>query len=443
LGSIGAAQRAASFAAAMLRIPPISPMTRWRLPTVATRAVAAVAALEFAAASVSTSVPLQRRVAPHDEAQESGVAHKTAYFGELRIGTPPQLFSVVFDTGSGNLLVPATDCNNEACTAHRRFNQSLSSSFQEVRCDGRPTRRGDPAPSDEVAITFGTGEVWGRCANDFICLGSVCAKGSFIAASYESASPFGAFHFDGVLGLSLPTMAQGHTFSLVGRMGETLGLKHSLFSVFMSDSDHETSEITFGRIKDSHLASEVFWEDVARDSGLWEVRVLDVHVGGTPQSLCSSDCFAAVDTGTSALAGPSAVIEHMTKVLDVRQDCSNFAELPRLGFEIGGRLLSLEPRDYVEKVRGRCVLAFMALDVPPPRGPLFILGIPFLQRFYTVYDSDRKRVGFGVARHDGQDEATATALLARAEEQRSAPTPAPSPLASWISAARSFLKRTV
>lgn len=39
----------------------------------------------------------------------------------------------------------------------------------------------------------------------------------------------------------------------------------------------------------------------------------------------------------------------------------------------------------------------MAVDVPAPRGPIFILGDTFMKKYYTVFDRDSNKIGFALA----------------------------------------------
>jgi len=367
---------------------------------------------EQSASGLGTSVSMNLgRVVVNEVVRDTGTAaqgnsvvrKKQMYFGNISVGTPPQSFVVVYDTGSGNLIVPGSSCESSACVNHRQFSKQKSSSLSEVECEAG-------WGNDGVKITFGTGEITGDCLKDEVCIGNVCSQAAFIASTKESNNPFNEFIFDGVFGLALPSMAQDETFSIFEQLQQHF--REKVFSVFLSYDDNEVSEVTFGAAKPEHYASELFWVDIDTSSGYWQVLaddiVFDNGQGPEPQELCTNGgCKVAVDTGTSMLAGPASLVSDLRAKLGVQHDCSNYDSLPTLGFIVNDRILSLHPEDYVEKGRS-CSLSLMALDVPPPKGPLFVFGIPFLQRYFTAYDLVNKRVGFSVAKHTGR---TPEALL--------------------------------
>lgn len=357
---------------------------------------------------MSHSITMKRQLYRSFHTETSKIVHKTAYYGRLEIGTPRQPFTVVFDTGSGNLMVPSTYCQSRACTMHKRFDRKDSTTAEDIEADGSKSKKG--APRDQITVTFGTGEISGVFLQDDVCIGNLCSNVHFVGATDETDDPFTSFNFDGVLGLALPEMSQGPDFSVMDHLVKSKALKRDLFSVFLSDSELESSEITFGDIKQDKMASDMFWEPVSRDTGYWQVQIKDIAINNKPQNLCS-DCQVAVDTGTSQLAGPTEVINELSSRLNVKSDCSNYKDLPDLGFVMGDNVMNLKPDDYVDKGSDGCEVALMPLDVPPPNGPLFIFGDPFLRKYYTAYDRENNKVGFATARHFDSSESETSALL--------------------------------
>lgn len=326
-------------------------------------------------------------------------AHASEYFGKITLGTPAQEFSVVFDTGSGNLLIPSGQCTGEACKSHKRFDVAHSTSAIDIAFANEPDRAVDKGGDrDVVTITFGTGEISGVFIKDHICVGSLCTHGDFVVATEESDEPFSLVPFDGIFGLSLPQMSEGPHFNILDNMIRDKVLKQNMFAVFFGAEDEEASEISFGEYKRDRMSTELFWMPVS-NPGYWQVEMQDITIKNEPQDLCKGQCQVAVDTGTSLMAGPTDIVNALTEKLTVSSDCSNYAKLPKLGFIVGDHILNLEPEDYVDKSEDGCSVALMTLDIPPPKGPLFIFGDPFLRKYYTVYDRENLKVGFALAAH--------------------------------------------
>jgi len=371
------------------------------------------------------TIPLMRRkkLGLTQVAHKSAHGHKShqssEYYGQVIVGSPAQKFMVVFDTGSGNLLLPSTECVDEACTSHKRFDSALSATAMQVAYADQPsTPVAADGSRDVVTITFGTGEMSGVYIRDNICLGSgdICCQADFVAASEESDEPFSLVPFDGILGLSLPQMAEGPAFSVLDMLVQSKVLSKGLFAVFFGN-DGEQSEITFGSYKKEQMATELFWAPVTIP-GYWQVAMDDITLDNKNLGLCSGQhkCQVAVDTGTSLLAGPSEVVSTLIEKLQVADDCSNLQSLPDLGFIVGDHILNLKAEDYVSENSDRCSVGLMSLDIPPPKGPLFIFGDPFLRKYYTVYDREKMRVGFALAKHKPQP--AGAALLAMQAKHR-------------------------
>merc|ERR1719235_642957 len=200
----------------------------------------------------------------------------------------------------------------------------------------------------------------------------------------------------------------GKGFNMIDEFTSNGALSGGQISFYLTDGGD--SEVTFGGYKSDQLASDIVWAPVQVQSW-WQVGVDDIAFNNQPQNLCGGGCKVAVDTGTSMLAGPSDLVDQLSSKIGASSDCSNFATLPKLGFKLGNKVLNLDPEDYMDKGHGNCDFSLMALDVPPPKGPLFIFGDPFLRRFVTIYDKTGPKVGFAVAKHGGMDGMMANQII--------------------------------
>ncbi|MCL7034435.1 hypothetical protein MKW94_018689 [Papaver nudicaule] len=425
------------------------------------------------------------------------------YFGEIGVGTPPQKFTVIFDTGSSNLWVPSAKCYlSVSCFFHAKYKSSASKTYKK---NGK-----------SAAIQYGTGAISGFFSEDSVQIGDLVVKNQeFIEATKEPGVTFLMAKFDGILGLGFQEISVGKAVPVWYNMVKQGLIKEPVFSFWFNRNvkEEEGGEIVFGGADPKHYKGAHTYVPVTK-KGYWQFDMGDVLIDGKTTGFCAGGCAAIADSGTSLLAGPTAIITEINHAIgaagvvsqecktvvsqygdmmmemliteaspkkvcsriglctfdgsrgvssgiesvvgaknedklssgltdamcsacemsvvwmqnQLRQNqtkeqildyvdklcdrlpspmgqsgvnCGSLSSMPNVAFTIGGKTFELTPEQYILKVgegaQAQCISGFTAMDIPPPHGPLWILGDVFMGRYHTVFDYGKMRVGFAEA----------------------------------------------
>jgi len=265
-------------------------------------------------------------------------------------------------------------------------------------------------------VQFGTGKIEGRLGQDHFHLGPVIVKDQvFGEITSEIGDVFVQGKFDGILGLSYPALSAADYTPVFDNIINQRLLTPNMFSFYYSQLPHQSSAIILGKPNPQLYTGAMRFVQVAK-ALYWELKMKDIAIDGQRQNACpNGPCKLVVDTGTSLLTGPREHISRLLHDIRVHPDCSteSVSHLPTLTYIIedanGEHEFSLEPEFYVLRSQNKnartgrprfCKPGFMALDVPPPRGPLWILGDTFMRKWYTVFNRDQNSIGFAVANHE-------------------------------------------
>ncbi|XP_076801080.1 cathepsin D-like [Clavelina lepadiformis] len=316
------------------------------------------------------------------------------YFGPISIGTPPQEFNVVFDTGSSNLWVPSVDCpvTDVACQTHKKYDHSASSTYV--------------ANGTKFAIQYGSGSLSGYCSQDLVTVGGISAQNQIFAeATQEPGLTFVAAKFDGIMGMGYPSISVNGIKPVFNQMVAEKALEKNQFSFYLNrnQSSKEGGELYLGGVDNMKYTGNFEYHSVTV-KGYWQISMAGAQAGST--GACKDGCQAIVDSGTSLIAGPTEEIELINKAIGAIKFiegeylviCSEISSMPNVTFTLGTKQYTLTAEQYVikETQAGEtvCLSGFMGIDIPPPRGPLWILGDLFMGNYYTTFDFANNRVGF-------------------------------------------------
>jgi len=230
----------------------------------------------------------------------------------------------------------------------------------------------------------------------------------------QKDSGFSQMGLDGVLGLA---PAAGETSLELPGMDETIldGLAKAgsgvprIFGLFISPgSFFGPSMLSLGGFDSKKIlpGAELQYVPLATpETGRWELALQAVKLAPSDGSdaqavdMCDgrAECRVLLDSGTAQLASTMNLLEAIGgSIRSGNGDCVNINAMPDLHFEFaGGVIVKLGPEDYVLD-KQMCSLAIEELtseELSRQQSLVLILGEPFLQKVYTVFDQDGGRVG--------------------------------------------------
>jgi cathepsin D len=308
------------------------------------------------------------------------------YYGPITLGG--QDFNVIFDTGSSNLWVPNKNCTNKLdCLLKHKYDSSKSSTY---KADGRVFK-----------IMYGSGPVSGVLGEDTVSVGGIAAKSqgfAMVDVVKGLGTAFAVGKFDGILGLGFDSISVSNLTTVFHNMIDQKAVSDSVFGFYLSGTSGTDGEMTLGGIDSNHYTGELTYVPLTQES-YWETKLDALVMNGTRMTSATA---VILDTGTSILAGPSADVKAIALAVGAKPflngeytiDCSLVPTLPDLEITMGGAKFTLSGADYVLKVQSICLFGMTGIDVPAPRGPLWIMGDVFMRKYYTVFDFGKQRLGF-------------------------------------------------
>ncbi|MCJ1457945.1 Vacuolar protease A [Mycoblastus sanguinarius] len=313
------------------------------------------------------------------------------YFSEIAIGSPPQTFKVVLDTGSSNLWVPSRECGSIACYLHTTYDSSASSTYKQN--------------GSEFEIRYGSGSLSGFISQDTVRIGDITIENQdFAEATKEPGLAFAFGRFDGIMGLGYDTISVNKIVPPFYNMIDQGLIDEPIVSFYLSDTnnDGDESEAMFGGVNTDHYTGKMTKIPLRRKA-YWEVDLDAITFGDATAELDNTGII--LDTGTSLIALPSTLAELLNREIGAKKgfngqytvECDKRDDLPDMSFTLTGHNFTIGPYDYILEVQGSCISSFFGMDFPEPVGPLAILGDAFLRKWYSVYDLGTNSVGLALA----------------------------------------------
>ncbi|XP_072977177.1 aspartic proteinase 36-like isoform X1 [Typha angustifolia] len=338
------------------------------------------------------------------------------YTTRLYIGTPPQEFALIVDSGSTVTYVPCSSCDQ--CGNHQdpRFQPDLSSTYNPVKCHVActcDTEKNQCIYERQYAEMSSSSGVLGE---DIVSFGKESAlmpqRAVFGCENSETGDLFSQ-HADGIMGLGRGQL------SIMDQLVDK-GIISDSFSLCYGGMNFGGGAMVLGGI--SSPSGMVFSRSNPVRSPYYNIELKEIHVAGKALRLdpriFDRKHGTVLDSGTTYVYLPEhafvafrdAITSELHSLKKIRGPDPNYKDIcfagagsdvsqlsktfPNVDMVFGnGQKLSLSPENYLfqhSKVRGAYCLGVFQNG----KDPTTLLGGIIVRNTLVMYDRQNERIGF-------------------------------------------------
>ncbi|KZT25187.1 acid protease [Neolentinus lepideus HHB14362 ss-1] len=314
-------------------------------------------------------------------------ADNNLWYGQISVGTPPQTYTVDFDTGSSDLFLPGPTCTTN-CQGHHIYDPSKSSTSSDVH--------------RTFSLMYGDGSsVQGEQYIDTVAIAGLVAKKQRLGAANQYSNGFSSDNFpaDGLLGMGFRAISQYNANPVFQNLISSHRVDQPVFAFKLAESG---SELTLGGTDGNAYSGSFAYTDVT-DEGYWQVQMDGATVDNQN---AVGEVAAIIDTGTTLVVVDPSSAQQIYAAIPGSQDASTTVgkgfytfpcdSAPTVSLKFGGRAFSISPSIFnlgrVSQDSSQCVGGIV--DSGMTGLQFWIVGDIFLRNVYTVFDVGQSRVGF-------------------------------------------------
>ncbi|KIM91876.1 hypothetical protein PILCRDRAFT_809862 [Piloderma croceum F 1598] len=329
------------------------------------------------------------------------------WFGNISMGTPPQMLTAIFDTGSSLLVIASTQCG-VACSNQIQFNTSKSSTFRDGGENGTvafATGLGvKPVESDsELVLNL-------RSGSDHVRIGEFDAGNTSLFTITDQTPEMNQDFFSGISGMSPDPDGL-----LKGLINEGMP---PVFSFYLTPQAIGHAEMTLGGIDHSKVKGDLVYAQLSNNSdfqGSWQLSSTQISVNGKTSSALNVSRTFIVDTGTSNILMDPQAAEAVYSIIspDIKPKANLTGafgipcdKISTLTAEINITLTSTDGKSFNVTIPSSELSVGPFADEPSlcqtvinAFEGLNIIGASALKHYYSVFDVGQQRVGFAPNGH--------------------------------------------